>query len=95
MMTVSPHDAVLRRFRAGVADMYGDRLTRVVLFGSRALGDASPESDYDLAVFLRDMPDRLAEMDRLADLDTSLLDETGAFFHAMPIGLRLTASGRH
>lgn len=30
------------------------------------------------------MPDRFAEMNRLADLGTALLDETGEFVHAMP-----------
>jgi len=30
------------------------------------------------------MPDRFMEMDRLADLSTDILDETGEFIHAMP-----------
>ena len=77
---------VLARFRTAVIEMYGDRLERVVLFGSRARGDAQPDSDYDVAVFLRDMPDRFAEMNRLADLSTTILDETGGFIHAMPYG---------
>jgi hypothetical protein len=29
------------------------------------------------------MPDRIAELNRLADLSTALLDETGEFVHAM------------
>jgi hypothetical protein len=52
---------VLRRFRKALDTMYGHRLDRVVLFGSRARGDARPDSDYDAAVFLRDMADRFAE----------------------------------
>ena len=32
---------------------YGSRLDRVVLFGSRARGDAHADSDYDVAVFLK------------------------------------------
>ena len=56
----------------------------MVLFGSRARGDAHEDSDYDVAVFLRDMADRFAEMDRLADLGTDILNETGEFIHAMP-----------
>ena len=79
-----PDDPALNRFRAAVAEIYGDRLERVVLFGSRARGDARPDSDYDVAVFLRDLSDRFAELDRLADLSTAILDETGEFIHAMP-----------
>ena len=78
------HNPLLTRVRAAVGEIYGDGVERVVLFGSRARGDAKPDSDYDVAVFLRDMRDRFAEMDRLADLSTHILDETGEFIHAMP-----------
>ena len=47
-----------------------------------ARGDASPDSDYDIAVFLRDMADRWPELDRLADLGTRILDETGELVNA-------------
>ena len=83
-MRKSPDDPVLTHFRAAVSQIYGERVERVVLFGSRARGDAQPDSDYDVAVFLRDMSDRMAEMNRLADLSTDILDETGEFIHAMP-----------
>ena len=75
---------VIKRFRKALDEMYGTRLDRVVLFGSRARGDAGPDSDYDVAVFLHDMADRFAEIDRLADLGTDHCDETGEFVHAMP-----------
>jgi uncharacterized protein len=76
-------DPILTRFRATLDEIYGPRLERVMLYGSRARGDARDDSDYDVAVFLRDMPDRIAELYRLADLSTAILDETGAFIHAM------------
>ncbi len=82
-MTPSP-DPILTRFRAALAETYGDRLERAVLFGSRARGDARADSDYDIAVFLRDMPDRAAELNRLADISTSLLYDLGECIHAMP-----------
>lgn len=84
MAAKASDDPILKRFRAAVDEIYGARLARAVLFGSRARGDAGPDSDYDVAVFLRDMPDRFTEMNRLADLSTSLFDETGEFVHAMP-----------
>lgn len=77
-------DPVLIRFRSALNEMYGDQIERVVLFGSRARGDARPDSDYDVAVFLRDMKDRWAELDRLALLRVTFLDDTGAFFDAKP-----------
>jgi predicted nucleotidyltransferase len=53
--------------------MYGNQLERVVLFGSRARGDARPDSDYDVAVFLKALPDRWAELDRLARLRVEMV----------------------
>jgi predicted nucleotidyltransferase len=78
------NDPVLTRFRAALDEAYGSRLDRAVLFGSRARGDARPDSDYDVAVFLRDMPDRWRELDLLANLQVQLFDETGAFVVALP-----------
>jgi predicted nucleotidyltransferase len=78
------NDPVLKRFRAALDEIYGDRIERVVLFGSRARGDARKDSDYDVAVFLNDLTDRWPELNRLADLSTEILDETGEFIHAMP-----------
>jgi uncharacterized protein len=74
---------VLVRFRRALTEVYGNRLERVVLFGSRARGDARPESDYDVAVFLWDMDDRFEELDRLATLSTDLIDQTGEVINAM------------
>jgi predicted nucleotidyltransferase len=84
MIAALTKDPVLVRFRKTLDEIYGDRIERVVLFGSRARGDAHAESDYDVAVFLYDMDDRDAEMGRLADLGTSLIYETAEFVHAMP-----------
>jgi predicted nucleotidyltransferase len=77
-------DVVLRRFRAALDEMYGSRLDRVILFGSRAGGDAHSDSDYDVAVFLKVMPDRWVELRRLADLEVAFLVDTGEFFDAKP-----------
>jgi predicted nucleotidyltransferase len=78
------NDKVLTRFRAAVAEIYRDRLERVVLFGSRARGDARPDSDYDIAVFLKDAGAFAAESARLATISTDILLDTGAVISATP-----------
>jgi uncharacterized protein len=65
-------------------EIYGDRIARVVLFGSRSRGEAHADSDYDVAVFLTDLPDVWKERKRLADLRVDFLDEHGVFFDAKP-----------
>jgi uncharacterized protein len=77
-------DPILTRFRAALAATYGDRLERAVLFGSRARGETRPDSDYDVAVFIRE-PDRwFDEVIRLARLGTNILMDTGAVISAKP-----------
>jgi predicted nucleotidyltransferase len=80
---ISP-DPVLSRFRAALAEAYGDRLERVVLFGSRARADFRPDSDYDIAVFIREPDGWFNEVVRLADFGTDILVDTGAVISAKP-----------
>jgi predicted nucleotidyltransferase len=77
-------DPVLTRFRKGLGEMYGDRLERVMVYGSRARGEARTDSDYDVAVFLHGMNDLGPELHRLAELQTTIIEETGEVVHAMP-----------
>ncbi|MBF0609269.1 MAG: nucleotidyltransferase domain-containing protein [Magnetococcales bacterium] len=77
-------DPILAKFHVALVDIYGERLERVVLFGSRARGDEHEDSDYDVAVFLKSLPDRWAELDRLARLRVSFIDDAGVFFDAKP-----------
>jgi uncharacterized protein len=84
-MTLTPaDDPIMKRFRAALGELYADRIERVVLYGSRARGDAQPMSDYDVAVFLKDLFDRWSELNRLVDVSTAIFDETGEFILAIP-----------
>ena len=77
-------DPALLRFRKALMEIYGDRIDRVVLFGSRARGEAREESDYDVAVFLNGFHDRWSEVERIVPVVTDILYEDGVFIHAMP-----------
>jgi predicted nucleotidyltransferase len=74
---------VLVRFRRALSDVYGRKLEGVVLFGSRARGDARPDSDYDIAVFIREPDSFGEESGRLAEIETEILFETGDVINAL------------
>jgi predicted nucleotidyltransferase len=71
-------DKVLTRFRAAVMQIYGDRIERVVLFGSRTRGEAKPDSDYNIAVYIKDPATFTDESARLAAVTTDIPPDTGA-----------------
>lgn len=63
---------ILTELRAKLAMLYGDRLVNVMLFGSQARGDATPESDIDVMVVLRGKVNPYEEIDRTNTLTTAL-----------------------
>ena len=58
---------VLRKCKAALRAMYGDRLKGVILYGSSARGDDAPESDIDLLVLLDGPVNVAAEIRRVWD----------------------------
>ena len=44
--------------------LYGDRLVKVILYGSHARGDAGSESDIDVLVVLKDLVSAWLEIER-------------------------------
>jgi predicted nucleotidyltransferase len=77
-------DPILKRLRAALDETYGARIERVVLFGSRARGDAREDSDYDIAVFIKNHGALSDELHRLASISTDILLDTGAVISAKP-----------
>ena len=84
MLTRPADDPILKRFRAALDQLYGERIERVVLFGSRARGEAREDSDYDIVVFLKSLTNRWQEIDRIVPVVTDIIDQTGAVIHALP-----------
>jgi predicted nucleotidyltransferase len=63
---------MLRQLTRELKQRYGDRLKKVVLFGSHARGEATPDSDMDILVVLNDLDGILKEARRLVPLEAEL-----------------------
>ncbi len=77
-------DLVIALIRDGVRRLFGQRLERIVLFGSRARGEARHDSDYDVMVFLRDYQGLWSELQPLGGLAVDIFDRVGAVVNFLP-----------
>ncbi len=64
---------------------YGDHLRKILLFGSRARRQATPDSDVDVAVVLDIVLDPGEDQNRLSDITYDVLVETGAEIQPWPV----------
>jgi predicted nucleotidyltransferase len=77
---------ILKEFKVKISELYGQRLKKVVLYGSYARGNANDEhSDIDLAVVLVGAVDPCEEIDRMADIFTDLNLEHNVLIAVYPV----------
>jgi predicted nucleotidyltransferase len=82
MKGVPPPEAV--RYAREVRQRLGEHVKQVVLFGSRARGDASDTSDYDFVVVL-DTTEK-AFREQISDVGVMMLNATDRLFAALVYG---------
>ncbi len=63
---------VLDEFKAELRKLYGEQLTDIILYGSYARGEATPESDIDVMVVLKGHVAPGREIDRMIDVITEI-----------------------
>lgn len=86
--------AALAEARTRLADLYGGRLARVVLYGSYARGDARPDSDVDLLVVLEGEVEPYTEIKRTGALALDLLLTHGVDVSMQPYSTVAAADQR-
>jgi uncharacterized protein len=63
---------ILSSLRNYLQQEYQERLDRVILFGSEARGEATPESDIDILIVLKDPVNAGAEIERTSQFIAQL-----------------------
>ena len=89
---------IAAKARQGLAEIYGDRLRAVYLYGSGARDQLTPDSDIDIAVILDAISDRFAEHERTSELGADLsleYDTVVLFFFAEEADLKAGRFGIH
>ena len=84
-----PDLTLIREFKRRAEKALPGRIVRVLLYGSRARGDARPDSDWDVAVLLTGPP---SPQDRrtLSDIGFDLMMESGQ--HLQPVAVDASRS---
>jgi len=89
----SDSNKLLSQARERLRASYGDRLRGLVLYGSHARGNPSPESDIDLLVLLRGPVHLWEDIRRVTDALYPLQMEVDAPLAALPVDAEAYEAG--
>jgi len=76
-MNMTNKENIVADFSRRVRKVLGSKLVAIYWFGSRARGEGTPDSDYDLLLETRSTPLE-ADRDAVADVAVDISAETGA-----------------
>lgn len=79
-----PELTLIREFKRRAEQALPGRVVRVMLYGSRARGDARAVSDWDVAVFVDGKP-TTADRNALSDIGFDLMMESGQYLQTIAI----------
>ncbi|SEI66260.1 Nucleotidyltransferase domain-containing protein [Dyadobacter sp. SG02] len=81
-------------FVAGIRTLYGERLDKVILFGSYARGEQHEESDVDFLVVLNDERiNAFAEISRMSGISAELGLKYSFWISTVPISINRLLQG--
>jgi len=65
-------DMILTEIKQYLQELYHDQLEQIILFGSRARGDYSPESDFDILIVLKPEFNYWQEIEKTSDFISTI-----------------------
>ena len=75
---------LLNELKSSLVNLYGDRLFSLILFGSQARGEATPDSDIDVMAVLNDPVNVAEEIYRMSDIGWHFMNEYGELVSIIP-----------
>lgn len=89
-------EKITAEFKVNMQQLYGERLDKVILYGSYARGDFHENSDIDFLVVLKDaVKIRWQEMDRIRPLKKELQNKYNTDIQAMPVSQEYFLTGKN
>lgn len=87
MLPVDETEAAIEAVKQAAREVYGQRLDRIILYGSHARGEADGASDIDLMLVLDGPVDPFLEIDRLSEPIYDIELDHGVLFGIVPVSL--------
>ena len=76
---------LLNKLKRELQELYGDRLVKLILFGSHARGEANPDSDIDLLAVLKSPVSQFQEILNMSELRVKMLLEQDELVSIIPM----------
>ncbi|ELS33392.1 MULTISPECIES: nucleotidyltransferase domain-containing protein [Pseudanabaena] len=84
-ITLNSIQPTLHELKLGLKELYGDRLVKLILFGSHARGEANPDSDIDLLIVLKNNISQFQEILNMSELRVRMLLEHDEIVSIIPM----------
>lgn len=84
-ITLTNIKPILNEIKQELQKMYGDRLVKLILFGSHARGEANLDSDIDLLILLKSNISQFQEILNMSELRVKMLLEHDELVSIIPM----------
>jgi predicted nucleotidyltransferase len=84
-ITLNSIQPTLHELKTGLKELYGDRLVKLILFGSHARGEANLDSDIDLLAVLKSPVSQFQEILNMSELRVKMLLEQDELVSIIPM----------